>query len=267
MIYGNLKQQEILRSVLLKNISPILITGPDGVGKFSAVNYIFDSFKKEILKNEKIEKIVIKTDKEILQLQTIDFLISLSLRKTKKRFIIIDEAHKILPNSQNVLLKTLENYSSENIFILITHRENKILPTIRSRSFKIQFNLLSQEETKKFLLEKGFKNENINLAMEFYPYQPGKAYNFLISKKYKFIDKINLLSYENLNNLKKIFTLKEFIEVYILLLRKKFFEKIRNNQIDMKFIYYIKNCLELYNDADYNLNFDLQIANLLLKNE
>ncbi|MBQ4074664.1 MAG: DNA polymerase III subunit delta' [Clostridia bacterium] len=50
-----------------------------------------------------------------------------------KRVILIEEAERMTPQAQNCLLKTLEEADEGTYFILTTHAESALLPTIRSR--------------------------------------------------------------------------------------------------------------------------------------
>jgi hypothetical protein len=256
MIYGNLESQKILKELIEKDVSPILVVGPEGVGKFS--------FLKEYLDSQKIEKIAIQTEDKNFKIDTARFLVSLSQKKSEKRIVLFDNVHKFQIYSQNTLLKTLEETPSKTIFILVSHQENKILPTIRSRSMKVKFGLVKKEETEKFLKEKGFNKKDIDLALYFYPYQPGKAFRFLISKKFELLNKFLIQQELNLEELKNNFTLQEFLENYLLFLRKELLEKIKERKLIAQEIKKIKDCLNLYYDSDYNLNFELQLANLLL---
>jgi DNA polymerase-3 subunit delta' len=258
MIYGNLDKQKLLKELIEKNVSPILVTGPEGVGKFS--------FLKEYLKSKKIEKNFIDSDNKILKIETARYLVSLSHKKSDKRVILINDAHKFEVYSQNTFLKTLEETLSETIFILITYQENKILPTIRSRSVKVKFSFIKKEETEKILKDKGFSDKDINLALNFYPYQPGKALRFLNFKKYVIINKLISSAEIDFEELKNINDPKEFLEYYILSLRNDLLKNLNNKQLIYSKIKHIKNCLNLYYDFSYNLNFNLQIANLVLNN-
>jgi hypothetical protein len=256
MIYGNLKSQKILKELIEKDVSPILVVGPEGVGKFS--------FLKEYLDSQKIEKIAIQTEDKNFKIETARSLVSLSQKKSEKRIVLIDNAHKFQIYSQNTLLKTFEETPSKTIFILVSHQENKILSTIRSRSIKVKFGLVKKEETEKFLKEKGFSQKEIDLALDFYPYQPGKALRFLNSRRFEFLNKFLTQPELNFEELKNSFTLQEFLENYLLFLRKELLKKLKENNPISGEIKKIKDCLNLYYDSDYNLNFELQLANLIL---
>lgn len=61
------------------------------------------------------------------------------------RVVIIDDADTMNRNSQNALLKILEEPPKNTILILITHRIGAMIPTIRSRCRTINFKPLSNE--------------------------------------------------------------------------------------------------------------------------
>lgn len=255
MIYGNENQQEFLKTLIEKDISPILVVGPEGVGKFSFLN--------EFLKTKTYENIVFTSTEKNFKIDSARFLISLAKRKSKKRVILINEAHKFQSQSQNSFLKILEDNPSKTTFIFVTEYESKILPTIRSRSVRVKFNLVSPDITKNFLKEKGFSEGDIKIALDFYPFQPGKAYRFLLNKDKidYFTNLINDLTIDE--NLKSV-NLGEFLEFYILLKRKELLSLITENNNFLKVFFSLKNSLDLYADIDYNLNSTLQILNLVL---
>lgn len=57
----------------------------------------------------------------------------------KRQIFVISEAEKMEDESQNTLLKTLEEPNSDNLFILITSNPEYLLPTIKSRCIYIYF--------------------------------------------------------------------------------------------------------------------------------
>ena len=69
------------------------------------------------------------------------------------RVVLVDQAHTMNIQSQNALLKSLEEPPSGVYFILVCDQISKLLPTIRSRTQLIRFNRLSLEEMKKILPE------------------------------------------------------------------------------------------------------------------
>jgi DNA polymerase-3 subunit delta' len=61
------------------------------------------------------------------------------------RWVIIEDAHR-LSEVGNILLKTLEEAPKGVQFILITHKPNAVLQTIRSRSEEVVFSALTNDE-------------------------------------------------------------------------------------------------------------------------
>lgn len=256
MIIGNTQQQKILREWLEQDKGCFLLVGPEGVGKFS--------FCLDLIRSKDWEKIIFKSDDKLMKIETARLLTSLSYRKTLKRIVLIDDFHKFQKQSQNTLLKTLEEAPSQTIFILVTHQLNKILPTIRSRCLILRFNLLSFEETLQVLKLRNYQPEKVKFLLEIFPGQPGKIIKLLQNQetKLKLIQKFFLADdFEKitlLEDLKNCFSLKEFLEIYFLIKRKQLAEK-KNYSESKK----LKEILDLYSDADYNLNFELQLANLI----
>jgi DNA polymerase III subunit delta' len=63
------------------------------------------------------------------------------------RWILVEDAHRLNGASANMLLKTLEEPPAGTRFLLVTHRPEAMLQTIRSRCERIAFQPLSAEET------------------------------------------------------------------------------------------------------------------------
>lgn len=72
-----------------------------------------------------------------------------------RRVIVINEAERLTPASQNCLLKTLEEAPEGIYFLVVTDTERAILPTIRSRCRVIRFPGWSQQRIYKTLTENG----------------------------------------------------------------------------------------------------------------
>lgn len=64
----------------------------------------------------------------------------------EKKVYIIDEVHMLTTDAFNALLKTLEEPPSHAVFVLCTTEEEKIPPTISSRTFRISFKKPTKEE-------------------------------------------------------------------------------------------------------------------------
>lgn len=68
---------------------------------------------------------------------------------SENKIFIIDNAETMTEESQNCLLKTLEEPPKYGIIILIVSNESKILPTIKSRCVTLKFNKIKNEELRK----------------------------------------------------------------------------------------------------------------------
>ena len=84
---------------------------------------------------------------------------SLSIADGGKRIIIIDTADDLNKSSSNALLKLLEEPPKNTIFLLISHRPNLLLPTLKSRCQKLSFSNLDQADLVAVLTAIGRKIE------------------------------------------------------------------------------------------------------------
>lgn len=78
------------------------------------------------------------------------------------KVFIIDEAHMLTKSAFNAMLKTLEESSNGNVFILATTEIEKIPDTIISRAINLYFNNINKEHIEK-LIAKIAKSENYEI--------------------------------------------------------------------------------------------------------
>jgi DNA polymerase-3 subunit delta' len=78
-------------------------------------------------------------DIRVCQVRRTERVISRAPFEGRYRVIIIDPADKMRDVSQNAILKTLEEPPANVVIILVTDREEMLLPTIRSRARRIEF--------------------------------------------------------------------------------------------------------------------------------
>lgn len=135
-----------------------------GIEKFSHPDFYFlDSFKKEI----QIEKIR-------------DLKIYLATTPFKNAFkaVLINDAHKLNQESQNCLLKTLEEPKGKVLIILISHKSDFLLPTIKSRAQILNFYPLFSFEIEEGL-KMMFSSPLLKKISNFCEGKPGLAISFL----------------------------------------------------------------------------------------
>jgi DNA polymerase-3 subunit delta' len=76
------------------------------------------------------------------------------------RWILVEDAHRLNGASANMLLKTLEEPPAGTHFLLVSHRPEAVLPTIRSRCERIAFQPLSAAETWAVAQREGWEENN-----------------------------------------------------------------------------------------------------------
>tara|TARA_B100000963_G_scaffold72164_1_gene60284 strand:- start:1019 stop:1939 length:921 start_codon:yes stop_codon:yes gene_type:complete len=145
----------------------IILSGPKGIGKFTLslhlINYVLskDEDNNYDLKNYKINEnnksfklilnksspnfylIDIQKDKKNIDINQIRDLINFCNKSSfnnKPRFILINDIELMNLNSNNSLLKTLEE-PNKNINFILINSSNKVLPTIRSRCLNFKISL------------------------------------------------------------------------------------------------------------------------------
>ena len=147
----------------------LMLSGQKGQGKFTLVHhflsYIFDKNNYD-LENSKINEKnkLFKDIKENYNSNIIYFNcgekkikiddirnLRIELQKSSinnyNRYIIFDDAEYLNDNCVNALLKTIEEPSTINYFILINNKNQKILDTLKSRSIEIMFFLNNDEKS------------------------------------------------------------------------------------------------------------------------
>ena len=70
------------------------------------------------------------------------------------RVVVLDEADRLNPETQNALLKSLEEPPASTVFILISSRPETLLATIRSRCSRMRFGRLPAADVARLLVER-----------------------------------------------------------------------------------------------------------------
>ena len=96
--------------------------------------------------------------------------------KGVRRVFIIDEAELLNPQGQNALLKTLEEPSPRTVIILVTTRDERMLPTVRSRCRRVPFRTLNPTAMEAWLAssEHALDAADRNWLLEFSEGSPGR---------------------------------------------------------------------------------------------
>lgn len=86
-----------------------------------------------------------------------------------RRVVIIDGAELMNNAAANCLLKTIEEPPSQTIFILLTANRSNLLMTIRSRCMTVNFDKISAEKIRDFLILRGVESseaENLSIVAD-----------------------------------------------------------------------------------------------------
>lgn len=162
-IIGNDQVKRYLKKALEKNAlgNSLLFTGIDGIGKSlfakALTPYLMKLSESDLNSVNKIDnethpdlhmlrpegKVALHSIAAIREL--IDS-VNMAPFEAKAKVFIILEAHRMFPSSFNALLKTLEEPHLDSYIILVTSKEEELLPTITSRCTKIKFSPLNDTE-------------------------------------------------------------------------------------------------------------------------
>jgi len=160
-----------LEKVLKKGDLPqaFLFAGPKGAGKTSAARIMakavncqkpkgFEPCNKcssciEISNGSSLDVIEIDaaSNRGIDDIRQLKERVSLAPVSGKCKVYIIDEVHMLTKEAFNALLKTLEEPPKHVVFILCTTDPEKIIPTVLSRLFRVDFHQGTKAEVKRSL--------------------------------------------------------------------------------------------------------------------
>ena len=176
MIIGHQTQWQFLKRLAEGNKIPqaLLFTGEDSLGKRKvALEFVkLLNIQTHVASNPDL--IIIEPQTKEIQISQIrDLQRALNFRPylAPQKSVIIDKAETLRSESQNCLLKTLEEPKGKTLFLLITSHPEMLFETIRSRCEILKFYPLAPKE-----MEKHFSDKNILLFSEG---RPGRAIDFL----------------------------------------------------------------------------------------
>lgn len=176
---------------------------------------------------------------------------------SKKKVYVINNADFMTEESQNCLLKTLEEPPEYATIILIVSNESKILPTIKSRCITIKFKKLKNAEIKKYLPE--VPDELIEIlqgSLEGAETIEKKRQQY--EETYKIVNQlINGTIIETLNTSDILYTDKDEIMNYLNYMNLMFFKKRILKPIEI--------IEETKKKISSNNNYEMTIDYLLLK--
>ena len=209
-LIGHYNEFNLLKNLIDNDKIPkvIMLTGDKGIGKATFIthilHYYFDKNNYNLTNNMIVKKANFKDlflnnlYPNIIYLNNgasenigIDDVRDLKKRLTKtsmnneKRFIILDSIETLNISTLNGLLKTIEEPSDKNFFILINNKSKPVLETIKSRSLEIHMNLNEDERIKtiNYLLE--LFDQDLNFKKDLLKVSPGNfiKFNYILKEK------------------------------------------------------------------------------------
>jgi len=165
--------------------SAVVLIAKNGSGKGTIAKYIIDTVKTQsgplidlrdlILIGDNTDKIAIddvRSSLKNLAYKAID-------SKGYSRFVVIEHAERLASDSQNMILKTVEEPPENTMVILTIDSKNSLLPTLLSRLTQINIGNIDSKNLKKYLIDKGFEQKDVDLAMLASSNRIGETFNIL----------------------------------------------------------------------------------------
>tara|TARA_B100000767_G_scaffold241239_1_gene237616 strand:- start:639 stop:1577 length:939 start_codon:yes stop_codon:yes gene_type:complete len=277
----------------------ILLSGKRGVGKstlaYHIINYTL-SLKEEykydisrfyINKNNRSFKLIqnkshpnfylidLIDEKKSIDVDQVRAMIAYTNKSSfndAPRFILIDNIEYLNRNSNNALLKIIEEPNDGIFFILINNNEKKILPTLKSRCIIFKINLTFDEavRTANLLLDKDIF-EIINYDLINYYITPGEIVNLInfaeeknINLKELTTSKLLILLIDNGYYKKNRYVKRLIISFIELFFLKEY--KLSKTKNSLLYLYH-QFILKIYNTEKFNLDeesFFLEFKSKLL---
>ncbi len=96
-------------------------------------------------------------------------------REGRRRVFLVDPADRMNTESQNALLKTLEEPGGQTIIILVASRPHLLLPTVRSRCFQVGFGAMPPDELAAGFVARGMAPQEARARAALAEGRPGRA--------------------------------------------------------------------------------------------
>ncbi len=230
-VIGHKQQREFLKKAFSNNRlgQAFIFSGEERLGKkkvaFEFVKMLFCENKEKVpcqkcqscILVEKVahpDFIFISPQKREIQIDQVrDLQKSLSLRPvlSEKKVVIINDAHCLNKQSQNCILKTLEEPSNKAIFILVSSLSDSLISTIKSRCETLKFYPLKNEEME----------DSLKASQDVFQYslgRPGVALDFVSNAE-------SFLNFQKYLKITKDFLTGDLL--YRFLFIKDFFPKVK----------------------------------------
>jgi len=183
----------------------------------------------------------------------------------KYKFFIINNAHLLTRDAANSFLKTLEEPSPTTVFVLVTHKQASLLPTIRSRCIEVKFGRLKSEELIHILSQKGYETGEINSTSQMASGSAETAI-YLMEQNTETGQAFRDLSFEGvLDSLMRLKN-KDEVKNYVFNLYISILESYKTTYDDT-LLNFMNDILLVIKRLEYNVNIEMAKMYLLTKAE
>lgn len=133
----------------------VLLTGESGVG----LKTIARALAAEVVSHPTDIREVVPEEKQAITIEQIRALyVATRDRRMSRQVVLIDNADLLSFDAQNAYLKLLEEPNDNVYFILTTHAPEMLLPTITSRTQRVEIRTVSGKESAELLEKLGVRD-------------------------------------------------------------------------------------------------------------
>ncbi len=302
-IVGHKRQNELLSLMAMSGEIPhaMIFEGPSKLGKrLLAVDFVSKVFCetkkgcgecrscKDMLKNSHPDLITILPqgkDIQISQIRDLSRRFSFKPYSAPFKTVIIDDAHLMNQESQNSILKLLEEPGGESIMILVTDYPEALLATVRSRSRRIPFFPVNEKDIVSCLTDRGCDARLSDEITLFSFGRPGVAIDFFFdpsrieTRRERIKDLLNVISPDSpfrmrFGYAKKLAEdsgkTKEILEMWLSYFRVLMIKKMEGVKGIKYSLSKIKNSLEAIDESIYlisrtNTNTKMVLEKLIME--
>jgi DNA polymerase-3 subunit delta' len=111
----------------------------------------------------------------VQQIRELSYHAAYAPREGRRRVFLVDPADRMNTESQNALLKTLEEPTAQAVIVLVASRPHVLLPTVRSRCFQIGFGAVPPGELAVLLAAGGMPAQESRARAALAEGRPGRA--------------------------------------------------------------------------------------------